>query len=242
MSHDPEQLAAAYMDGLPDFERDRFDDHLVNCEACWREVTLARKGRELAERARELAPPGIRDDIRAAITAAAAEQQRRPAVPRPRRLNLLIAAVTAVIVVSGGLIWRPWQSPPAATASASTMDSAVANFRDERLPGTLVPAQDAPDLGGLGLQLVGAAAGDVEGTDVSVFAYRTESGERLDVYRSAQPIPEADQARELNGEEGAWRTDVDGITVICGPASHTMLLIGSDPGLVGQVGRLLDIV
>lgn len=77
---------------------------------------------------------------------------------------------------------------------------------------------------------------------MTVFAYRGDAGSRLDVYRSARPIPETGTAREVQGREGAWRSDIDGVTVVCGPASHTVLLIGSDPSLVSQAGALLDVV
>jgi hypothetical protein len=33
-----------------------------------------------------------------------------------------------------------------------------------------------------------------------------------------------------------------GVTLICDPASHTVLLIGSDPGLIDQAGELLNVV
>ena len=52
----------------------------------------------------------------------------------------------------------------------------------------------------------------------------------------------AGEAHELDGEEHAWRSDIGGVTVICGPASHTVLLIGSDPGLVDRAGELLNVI
>jgi anti-sigma factor RsiW len=247
MNHDPEQWAAAYLEGMPARERVRFEGHLLTCEACWREISLARAGRALAESLQERAPAGLRETIRASVAAAAADA--RPSGGRHRRTGVL-AAVAVVVVLLGVLaVGRPWQHPgpsgaaPGSTAAAgSTVAEAVARFRQEQLPGTAVPAQRAPDLGPLGLRLVGAAAGTLQGEDVTVFAYRAGSGSRLEIYRSAHPIPEAGEAHELDGDEDAWRTEVDGLTVICGPATHTVLLIGSDPGLVDRAGELLDLV
>jgi hypothetical protein len=119
---------------------------------------------------------------------------------------------------------------------------AVAGFRQGRLPGTTVPAQRAPDLSRLGLRLAGAAAGAINGTPVTVFAYRSDTGSQLDIYRSAQPIPETGEAREMDSDDHAWRSDIGGVTVICGPASHTVLLIGSDPSLAVQAGELLNVI
>jgi anti-sigma factor RsiW len=243
MGHDLELWAATYLEGMAPQERAEFEEHLLACEACWREVTLARAGRALAEGVVDRAPAGLRDTIRASVTAAAIEQHRGVSrFGHPRAL----AAVAVVVVLLGTLaLWRPWQhsGQVMAVSSGSTVAEAVAGFRENRLPGTAVPAQHAPDLSQLGLRLAGAAAGSIEGVDVTVFAYRDRIGSRLDVYRSAQSIPETGEAHEVGGtDDDAWRSSVDGVTVICGPASHTVLLIGSDPGLVDRAGRLLDLV
>jgi hypothetical protein len=237
MDHDPESRAAAYLDGMSTRDRADFEKHLLACEVCWREVSLARAGRALAESVQDRAPVGLRESIRAGIAAAATG-------PRPRTGRRGLAAVAVALVLLGGLaVWRPWQHPgPTMAAPTSAVAQAVRSFRQDRLPGTVVPGQRAPDLTGLGLRLVGAAAGTIRGTPVTVFAYRGDTGRRLDLYRSARPIPEAGEAHELDGDEDAWRTSIQGITVICGPASHTMLLIGSDPGLVDRAGHLLDLV
>ena len=46
----------------------------------------------------------------------------------------------------------------------------------------------------------------------------------------------------MDSDDHAWRSDIGGITVICGPASHTVLLIGSDPSLAVQAGELLNVI
>jgi hypothetical protein len=238
MGHCPESWAAGYLDGMSARDRAGFEEHLLACETCWREVSLARAGRALAESVRERAPAGLRESIRAGVAVAATGTR-----PRTGGLAGVLATVAVVLVLIGGVsVWRPWVHPePAVAAPTSAVAQAVRGFRQDRLPGTSVPAQRAPDLTGLGLRLVGAAAGTIEGTPVTAFAYGGATG-RLDVYRSARPIPEADEAHVLDGDEDAWRTNVEGITVICGPASHTMLLIGADPALVDRAGRLLDLV
>ena len=54
MRHDPQRTAAAYLGGqLPRRHRDRFEAHLLACEDCWGEVQASRRGRALAETARE---------------------------------------------------------------------------------------------------------------------------------------------------------------------------------------------
>jgi anti-sigma factor RsiW len=66
--HDPERNAAEYVSGeLPRRAARWFEAHLLNCEDCWHEVLLGRLGRRIAEEAREQAPAGLRDRVRAAV-------------------------------------------------------------------------------------------------------------------------------------------------------------------------------
>jgi hypothetical protein len=66
--HDPERNAAEYVTGELSRRATRwFESHLLHCEDCWREVLLGRLGRRIAEEAREQAPAGLRDRVRAAV-------------------------------------------------------------------------------------------------------------------------------------------------------------------------------
>jgi hypothetical protein len=151
--------------------RRRFESHLLACESCWREVSLARRGRELAESACQVAPPGLRDDIRAAVASAAA---RQPAGRLPVRRP---AAVAAAAAVGPGKRRRAGATvaPPAGPAPAppAALAAAVASYRADQLPGTSVPAGQVPDLARLNLRLVAGAAGRLDGIAVTMFVYRT---------------------------------------------------------------------
>src|SRR6266568_4265276 len=92
MSHDPGQLAAAYLTTMRPRARRRFEAHLLACEPCWQEICLARRSRQLAETTRDLAPPGLRDDIRAAVTTAATLAASPPASQGPVMATALMAA------------------------------------------------------------------------------------------------------------------------------------------------------
>jgi hypothetical protein len=66
--HNPERNAAEYVSGELGRRATRwFEAHLLNCEDCWREVLLGRLGRRVAEEAREQAPAGLRERVRAAV-------------------------------------------------------------------------------------------------------------------------------------------------------------------------------
>jgi anti-sigma factor RsiW len=76
--HQPELNASLYLAGeLGRRTRRWFERHLLECEDCWREVTLGRLGRRLAEELREVAPSRLRDDVRAAVAAAPVPRRRR---------------------------------------------------------------------------------------------------------------------------------------------------------------------
>ena len=242
MSHAPEQLAAAYLATMRPRARRRFEAHLLACEACWQEVCLARRGRQLAETARDLAPAELREDIRAAIATAAT----MPAAgPRPLQQIASAAAVAAAVLAGTAALVRPWpHSPPAADSAAPppVIAAAVASYRANRLPGTAVPAEPGPKLTPLHLRLAGAVAAQLNGVAVTMFAYSTSSGARLIIFRSSQPFPEATGARELGGTEGAWTMRSGGVTIICAQGTHALLLLGSDPALVRQAGALLNAI
>lgn len=242
MNHDPEQLAAAYLTTMRPRARHRFEAHLLACEPCWQEVCLARHGRQLAETARDLAPPQLREDIRAAVTTAAA----LPAASQRPRWRITAAAVMAAAVLAGAAgLARPWprsRPAPDAPAPPAVIAAAVASYQTDRLPGTAVPAEPAPTLTPLNLNLVGAARGELDGVAVTMYAYSTPSGARLTIFRGSRAFPEASQARELGGTEGAWTVRSSGVTIICAQHTHAMLLLGSDATLVRQAGALLDAI
>ncbi len=80
LRHDPERNASEYVTGeLPRRLARWFEAHLLECDECWREVWFGRLGRRLAERGRELAPAGLREDVRSAVllTAESAPKRRR---------------------------------------------------------------------------------------------------------------------------------------------------------------------
>lgn len=67
--HDPERNAAEYVSGeLTIRARRWFEQHVLGCDDCWREVLLGRFGRRVAEDAREPVPTGLRDRVRAAVS------------------------------------------------------------------------------------------------------------------------------------------------------------------------------
>lgn len=242
MTHEPEQLAAAYLaNQMRPRGRRRYESHLLACDTCWQEVTLARRGRELAETTHETAPPTLREDIRAAITEAATTRVRQV---RGKRHILTVCAAIVIATVSGIAVTRPWQHASAPGSGGDALHAVVASYREERLPGTTIPAEPAPNLTRLGLTLVSAGAGQINGIAVTLFCYRSANGTRINLYRSAHAFTETAAAHELgrHDNDSAWTVDSNGVTVICSRGAHSTLLLGSDASLLHRAAVLLNAI
>src|SRR5215470_2241794 len=105
-SHD--RVLAAFLAGeLDPAEARRWDEHLLECERCWRAVREDRAGRQAAQVLRQPAPPGLADRVAFAVEMAAAARTTAPPRARPgigsprrarhdRRLRLRLAGAGAV--------------------------------------------------------------------------------------------------------------------------------------------------
>ncbi|GAA1583564.1 anti-sigma factor [Actinoplanes couchii] len=112
MSEDVHALVGPYaLDALDDIERAAFSRHLRDCEPCRAEAAeLQETVTRLADGAWSVPPPGLRDNVLAAIATtrqiapAGREEPRR--APGPRRLRLVAAAAAVVAVVgAGAVVW-----------------------------------------------------------------------------------------------------------------------------------------
>jgi len=225
-THDPERDAALYVSGeMRSTDRRRFEAHLLRCDDCWREVSLGRDGSGMVEASREIAPPGLRDDIRASISVAP--------VPRrlPRRLAL-VAAVVSVLAFSifgAAQVRSRHQPPPIAAALTAARTETLATRGPSELP--------APNLSSQGLQLVMGERVDLAGLTSDAFMYRNTAGETVLLFTSAAPFPVAHAATPLAAGVNGWTAQSDGMTLVCGDRPMNYLVIAQDPSLVGLVQR-----
>src|SRR5499427_397518 len=73
------RLLAGFLAGdLDPADARRWDEHLLECEACWRAVREDRAGREAAQVLRQPAPPGLADRVAFAVEVAAAGRTAAP--------------------------------------------------------------------------------------------------------------------------------------------------------------------
>jgi len=224
--HDPERDTALYVQGeMPERSRRRFESHLLGCEQCWSEVQQARAGRGVAERGRELSPPGLREDVRAAVALSEAPRRRRSG----RILVPVAAAVLAGLVGSGLLIsglfrgGGPMQPRPIAAALAS--------FRSDQAPASVSTLRAPPDLSAAGLQLLGGGRSSLGGMAVDVFWF-TDGRSKVVLFLSAEPCPEALGAQERAGAVHGWRAADDGVHLVCADSPVSYLVMSRDGSLV----------
>ena len=123
MSCNEDRVVAFLAGELSDDGEGRFDEHLLQCEECWRAIQADRAARFALEKLRQPAPAGLHDRVALAVTIAAADAPRREAAPRrlfavrravERPLVRLVAAASALIVLAAGTFaWLEAKGQPA---------------------------------------------------------------------------------------------------------------------------------
>lgn len=229
-SHDPERGSARYVAGMmrgPQHES--FERHLLECEPCWREVRLATRGRRWAEAARELAPPHLRDRIRAAV-----ELSPSPAGRRRRPVTLALLAVALLASVTGAAL----SSRVGAGGQPPMIETLAAHFGGVGLLPRPAPATLPPRLGDL--LLIGADDGVVQGVPVRAHRYRSREGGEIVVYRADRSFPRAAGAR-LHPSGDTWEARLGTLVVYCAERPFHALVIGDDRRPVMVAARTLGL-
>jgi hypothetical protein len=226
-THEPELRAAEYVSGeMRRRERRRFEAHMVGCEECWREVSLGWKGRGVAEASREVAPPRLRDEIRAALSIAP-----RPS-RAPRRLVVGAAAAALVALSTLGAYTILGHRQPDAIAAAIT--AARTEALVSRGPSTHAP----PNLSEEGLVLVMGERVDLAGFASDAFMYRDAAGEPVFLFVSGSRFPTARDST-VRPDGIGWQARSNGMTLVCGDRPVNYLVISENPSLVGPVEHMV---
>lgn len=223
--HDPERAAAEYVSGdLPQRARRRFERHILDCEDCWREMRVGRAGRRLAEAGRELAPPSLRDSVRAAVALSGDGASRRR-----RRAPLLVLVIGIAGAVGGAALVLSAERQP------GPIEAAVAAYRTGSLPLPEPPTVPAPDLSSEGFDLAASGGADLDGIDSEAFLYRGRRGQRLYLFLSRTAFPVARDATARRGITHGWIATDDGVAMVCADQPVSYLLMGNDARLLEQL-------
>jgi anti-sigma factor RsiW len=220
---DPEIDAAAYVSGaMPPAHRRAFEGHLLECEGCWDEVRADREGRRLAEMAREVAPGGLRDAVRASVAGSTGQRHSRTRLPR-------MIAMAAALLLAASLGTFLGQSR--AGAEPRPIQAALDVYRAGEVSGGGI--DHAPDLAHLGLTLIGSERMSLAGMRVEAFSYRGASGGSLSLFMANDPFPRAREASPGPSElPSAWEAERDGIAMLSSAQPPCYLVITSDHGLM----------
>lgn len=216
MTHDPERSAASYLSGsMSRRRRKTFEEHILECEECWAEVDMGRRGRSLAEEGRELAPQKLRERVRMSVEA----------MPTPNRRWRRFAFGASVIALSlltllAALDWRLQQpEQPVEIAllladfeSGGTLKTAA----EERLPDQLGD-----------LRLRHSRAGRVHGMEVTAHEYVDPAGHEVVVYQADRAFPVAEGAEHAPTGE-TWTAELDGAVLFCADHPVPSLVVGDD--------------
>src|SRR5229473_2735208 len=194
-----ERMLAAFLAGElgPDGAR-RWDEHLLECERCWRAVREDRIGRQVAAVLRRPAPPGLADRVAFAVEVAAAggaaQRQARPGARSGRRAR-----------PGGGKRWP-------LLAGTGTLAAAVAGYAQA------IPAPDQVRPARPGGQPAPAEVGRPEtltagGQQIVVRIWRL-GGSEVVVAVSGRPFPMPASARGA-GRGMAWSARLGKLSLYC---------------------------
>ena len=226
-SHD--RLLAGFLAGeLDPADAQRWDEHLLECERCWRAVREDRAGRQAAQMLRQPAPPALADRVAFAVELAAAARTaaRRQARPpgrapgrgrRGRRLRWRLAGAGAVaaglvatllvVLLPGG---RQAGSVPAVVAAVARYAQAIPPPTGKQYPQRAAPVQ-------VGRPVTVMAGGQ----QIVLRTWRLGGAEAV-VAVSGHPFPMPARARGVSGQGMAWSARLGRLGLYClnGPTSE----------------------
>ena len=236
--HDRHQRLGAFLAGeINAAEAGRWDEHLLECERCWRAVREDRAGRQAAELLRQPAPPGLADRVAFVVELAVAgpgfrHLARARAWPRWRWLAGAgtIAAGLAVTLI---MLLLPGGRPgvPAAVAAVARYAGAVLPSAGPQKPGT--GQRTAPVVVGRPVTMT------ADGQQIVV---RTWQLGRVAVVEavSGQPFPMPPGAQGATGGGMAWSARLGKLALYCVNGRASELIAAAVPAaeLPGLVARL----
>jgi hypothetical protein len=226
LSHDPKR-AAYYLTGQMSRRRRRtFEEHMLSCEECWREVEAARRGRALAESGKEVAPQFLRERVRASMEAsepAPGYSRRRVAVAGSVAM-LLIAAAAVPLLVRG-------EEQP------REIEAILADFHNDAMSGDPVAPELPAKVGDL--VLIGARSKWMDGMEVKAHVYRDQAGHEVSVYLGDDIFPEAEGAERERYVDG-WTAELDGAVIYCTDWPEPLMVVGDNEKEVAMLVRGLE--
>ena len=221
-----DRLLAAFLAGdLDPAGARRWDEHLLECEQCWRAVREDRAGRQAAQVLRQPAPAGLADRVAFAVEVAAAgraaARRRGSPAARPSRwarsggwlrwprlagagaVAVAVLVTLVVVLLPGG---HQTSSVPAAVAAVAQYAQAVpppARGQHSRSGGRAAPVEVG--------QPVTVTAG---GQKIVLRRWRLGGTEAVAAV-SSRPFPMPARARGVAGRGMAWSARLGALGLYC---------------------------
>ena len=220
------RLLAGFLGGdLDPAEARRWDEHLLECEACWRAVREDLAGRQATQVLRRPAPPGLADRVAFAVEVAAAGRTAAPRRARPAARSSRWArsggwlrwprlagagAVAVAVVVTLVVVLLPGghqaRSVPAAVAAVADYSQAVpppARGQHHVSGGEVAPVQ-------VGHPVTVTAGGQT----IVLRTWRVDGTEAV-VAVSSTPCPMPPRAQGVAGSGMAWSARLGKVGLYC---------------------------
>lgn len=218
MKHDPERNVATYLSGeMSRRRRNAFEEHILECEDCWQEVDVGRRGRATAEAGRELAPQPLRERVRLTVSAAP-PRERRWRWPLSRLSGVIAAALVVASVAGFFLLLAPAGQP-------REIDLLLADFRGETSLGSQTASRLPRQLGDLRLRH--SKTGRVDGMEFVAHSYVDPAGHEVVVYQADETFPVA-RGAEHSETGDTWTARAHGAVLFCADHPVPSLVIGDD--------------
>jgi hypothetical protein len=219
-SHD--RLLAEFLAGdLEPAQVRRWDEHLLECEACWRAVREDRAGRQAAQVLRAPAPPGLADRVVFAVEVAAAGRtaaqqwsglaaRSRRRGRRGRRLYWRLAGAGMLAVGMAVTLTLALLPSRHQTGNVPVAVAAVARYAQAIPPptGEQHPQRAAPVEVGRPVTVI------VGGQRIVLRTWRLGGAEAV-VAVSGQPFPMPAHAQGVPGKGMAWSARLGRLGLYC---------------------------
>jgi anti-sigma factor RsiW len=244
-----DRLLAAFLAGdLDPAETRRFDEHLLECEGCWRAVREDRDGRLAAGLLRRPTPAGLAERIRFAVEVAAAagpaaQRQAGPgsrsrrwarvyARPRGRWLAAAGAVAARLALTVMALVL------PGGRAGVPAAVAAVARYA-EAIPAPAGQPQPQSDHRAAPVEVGRPVTITAGGQRIVVRTWRLDGVEAV-VAVSGQPFPMPPGAAGASGGGMAWSARLGKLGLYCINGRQPELVAAPVPAaeLAGLVSRL----
>jgi hypothetical protein len=221
--HDDLLLAAFLAGDLNPALARRWDEHLLDCERCWRAVRQDRAGRQAAQVMRQPVPPGLADCLAFAVEVAAvagAGAQRRPGEGvrsrRPGRharlrwrlaaTGVIVSAMAAVLTMLLLPVGRQVGGVPAAVA-------AVARYARD-IPPPAVGQRPSSGWHAAPVEVGRPVLVTAGGQRIVLRTWRVGGAEAA-VAASARPFPMPAYAKGVSGRGMAWSARLGRLRLYC---------------------------